>query len=253
MKWIHELPGFRKLRQHIRGLHERGFLIPLVLALAVMGVLLHGLLNQEDPGAEADPSEPSPAIIELPTLRPDLEKVPLEYQSDFWRQLGEEVQNKIILIGRNSIPGVVVAPGVMLTSISAADDIAAEQRERQVLREQTQDAEEATTEPETEDPDVPYDLLGVDSEMELALFAVKQGDPDASFQLQKYSILPPGSHIAAVSLAPDTGLIIIPGYATTLSSSLLGDTNENQLKVAIPFRIPYRLRPSWILMSNWPG
>ena len=79
MRYISKVPV-------IRSLQARGLVFPIIAALAVIAALVHGALNRESP-AEAAPrvaEEPAPP----PFVRPDLEKGPLTYVSDYWLQLG---------------------------------------------------------------------------------------------------------------------------------------------------------------------
>lgn len=197
MKWITRLPV-------VRDLYARGLLFPAVLILAVLGVLVHGAFQDEASAEAVAETQPLLAPVEVPGIRPDLEKSPLTYFSDYYRQLGEKVRNKLVLLGRDQIPGVVVAPGVALTTLEAADGI---------------DAEDET-----------HEVLGLDTERGLALIAVKQDDPDASFSSVSYAVLTPGSSIVAVSLGPDGRVRVTPGSVVSLST-----TTEGFLDVAVPF------------------
>lgn len=244
MKSILQLPIARKLSARIHNLHARGRLVPAIVVLVVAAVLVHGALTRKTGEEAPRRAEQFPALIELPALRPDLEKTQLAYASDYWRQLGKKVQNKLVLIGRRRIPGVVVAPGVALTSISAADDVVAEQREQEAMREGTAqqegtdaeaDGQAAEAGTEADPVKGPYELLGVDSELGLALFAIKQDDAEASFRQSEYSVVPPGANVAAVSFTPDKGIGIAPGYVTSLSRGALIPVDETRLEVAIPF------------------
>ena len=244
MKSILQLPIARKLSARIRNLHARGLLVPAVVVLVVVAVLVHGALTREADQEASGQAEQFLPAFELPALRPDLDKTQLAYASDYWRQLGKKVQNKLVLIGRREIAGVVVAPGVVLTSISAADDVVAEQREQALMREDTAqeggtdaevDAQAAEAGTEADPPKEPYELLGVDSELGLALFAFKQDDAEANFRQSEYSALAPGDQVAAVSFTPDKGIGITPGYVTSRSRGALSGVDETRLEVAIPF------------------
>ncbi len=206
MKWFTRLPI-------VRDLYARGLLFPAVLGLAVLGVLLHGTLSHQAPAEALAEGELPRTPVEVPGFRPDLEKSPLTYRSDYYRQLGESIQNKFVLLGGERIPGVVVAPGVALTTLRAADGLAAEQQ--------------GTGEQEGR---ASREILGVDTARGLALIAVKQDDPEASFNSRGYWVLPPGAAIAAVSLGPDARVRVTPGSAVSLSTA-----TEGFLDVAVPF------------------
>ena len=80
------LPGSSSIRR----IHERGLLVPSLVVLVVAAVLGQGFLSRDGHGT--DPQEPTPAAVPTPTatpFRPDLEKIPLTYFSDYWLQLGE--------------------------------------------------------------------------------------------------------------------------------------------------------------------
>ena len=58
--------------------------------------------NEEAPEPSESPKvEPTPVAS---ALRPDLEKTPLSYYSDYWRQVGERVKPKIVLAGPGAHP-----------------------------------------------------------------------------------------------------------------------------------------------------
>lgn len=195
----------RILRLPVIGkLYVQGMLFPALLAVAVIGILVHGAINRgapEDVGVESLPLQ---IPVTVPSLRPDLEKTPLTYISDYWRQLGGQVRNRFVLLGSGSHPGVVVAPGVALTTIDAADDVTLQQRavEEQGGR-------------------VPQEVLGLDTWLNLALIAVKQDDPNASFSLGNSPDVAPGSFLAEVGIDSGGSLRISP--ATIVSWDSAGD------------------------------
>lgn len=174
-------------------LYRRGLLFPVILVVAVIGVLAHGAWTRNTPTGPDTESQPLQIPVTVPSLRPDLEKTPLTYISDYWQQLGEQVRNRFLLVGSGGHPSVVVAPGVALTTLAAADDVAAGQ---QVIEAQGVRA--------------PEEVLGVDTDLNLALIAVKQDDPTASFSLVFVPELEPGSFIAEIGLRRDGNIRIIP-------------------------------------------
>ena len=118
----------RKLRIPVIGaLHERQLLFPALVALVVLGVLLQGALKP-DRSVEASNDDESSLPLMLPPVsrRPDLEKTPLTYFDDYWGQLRERVQEKVVLVGPDATPAVVVMPGVALTSAKAGEAVLAE-------------------------------------------------------------------------------------------------------------------------------
>jgi len=175
-----------------------------VLALAVVAVLAHGAWTRNTPGTPGPETQTLQIPVTVPTLRPNLEKTPLTYISDYWQQLGEQVRNRFLLVGSGGHPSVVVAPGVALTSIAAADDVAARQR---AIEEQGARA--------------PEEVLGVDTGLNVALIAVKQDDPTASFSLGRTPEIEPGSFLAEIGLGRDGRLRISP--ATVVSWNPDGD------------------------------
>lgn len=118
MNWLLQLPV-------IRSLHTRGLLFVAALVPLVAGVLLAGALEEQPaPSSQQSqpPSErPSPGLL---SIRPDLEKTPLSYQSDYWEQLGEGALRHLVLMGPLRLPGVVVEPGLVLTTAAAVDPMA---------------------------------------------------------------------------------------------------------------------------------
>jgi len=182
----------------VRTLHARSLLLPFVVILAVGGVLIQGALNRGDSAeasSEAQQSEPAPQV---PTsaFRPDLESTPLSYFTDYWAQLGGHVQGRLLLIGPDAASGVVVSPGVALTSIAAADRLL--------------DRQNAAI--ESEAPPDGLRLLGVDPDLGVALLEMSQPYSAAAFSPADSTIVKPGSLVAEVSLRPNGRLRVAPGH-----------------------------------------
>ena len=110
----------------IRSLHDRQLLFPVVVVLVVSGVLVQGAWQSNLP-AETAVQEDTRVPLPLPvSRRPDLEKTPLTYFDDYWRQLRERVEDKVVLVGPDRAPAVVVMPGLALTSAAAGEAVLAE-------------------------------------------------------------------------------------------------------------------------------
>ena len=223
---ILELPGIREL-------HARNLLFPVALGLVVLGVLIHGAFNRDSNEGEAARLEIALPSIDVPSLRADLEKSPLTYVSDYWRQLTENVENKLVLLGPENVPGVVVAPGVALTTISAAHELlereatdpgATPQRSQLPLEAGGQEPSAASQR-----------LLGVDTELGLALFAIKQPESIKTFQSVPPGRMPPGSYVAAVSKTATGRMRITPGHVVSLQPALEGEPAGTRMDVSIPF------------------
>ena len=119
----------------IRSLHDRQLLFPVVVVLVVSGVLVQGAWQSGDRSAETAGQEDTPAPVPSPvSRRPDLEKTPLTYFDDYWRQLRERVEDKVVLVGPNRTPAVVVMPGLALTSAEAGDAVLAEIERARLMR-----------------------------------------------------------------------------------------------------------------------
>ncbi|MDP7691935.1 MAG: hypothetical protein QGG89_08855, partial [Vicinamibacterales bacterium] len=110
----------------IRVLYERQLLFPAVVVLIVSGVLIQGVWQGAQPVEATDQAAP---VVPLPlpaSRRPDLEKTPLTYFDDYWRQLRERVEDKVVLVGPVPTPAVVVMPGLALSSAEAGEAVLAE-------------------------------------------------------------------------------------------------------------------------------
>ena len=237
---ILDLPGIREL-------YSRNLLFPAVVLLAVVVVLLHGAfappVHEESAEEATKPLDPPPAF------RPDYEKTPLAYTADYWLQVGEQWRPHIILIGSDPTPAIVVAPQLAVSSVETADDLIAEELALSIA------AGEARSEPEGESgadrtldeqssgpplprrDQTPYRLISVNTDHEVAVFALATATPPAP--LADLNELQSGAHAAALSLNPDGSLRITPGVVVSAQGAtdipergrLVGET----LDLAISF------------------
>ena len=220
----------------VRTLRARGLLVPAAVAVAVAGVLVHGALTRELPTETIDavvemgpPSVPPPA-----GFRPDLEKTPLTYESDYWHQIGHRAAENLVLIGTQPTPGVLLAPGLALTSIDAALDV---ERADRIRRAEADEAAPGGTAgganggAATEGfPPAPR-LVGVDVGAHVALFAVPDPTPSA-FEAIDAAALQEGTFIAAVTLGADGSLGLTPGHLVSASS---GASPDRPFEVSMAF------------------
>ena len=181
------LPGSSLLRD----LRNRGFLLPILLVVVTGALLVQGLLHRGADGA-AEPSVPAPLPSAAP-FRPELEKIPLTYFSDYWLQLAERTQGGIVTLGRARVPAVRVRPAYALATVADADRVAAEPAEATEGR-----------------------LVAADAREGLALFSLSadaQAEP-----LLPATGLHAGTLVAAVSLDPALGAQIAPGHLVSAPS-----------------------------------
>ena len=233
----------------IRDLHSRGLLMPVAVLLIVGVVLVHGALNRQPPAEAAPKLETEPFQPPPQPPRPDLEKTPLTYNSDYWLQIAQQARLKIELISTKRIPALVIGPNLAITSIEAADALIADQQVRQLTREHHELAstESASEPPANGDPEPqesgtlenseaapeeaesprppspaqepePYRLLSVDTQLGIALFELSQA-VDEPFSLISPVSLPPGSFVAAITVEPDQRLRITPGHLVSTEKS----------------------------------
>lgn len=254
----------------VRDLHERSLLFPMIVVLVVAVVLLQGVLapkpaEGDEGGAQLSPPPP-------PLVRPELEKTPLAYAEDYWLQLGERLQPRFVLIGRDHVPGIVMARGLVLTSIQAADDVVAEamalgsalagspsESELQPA-DRTGAAAEApspeasgtespkteggqASESETEDPPqrpaASYAVVGVDTDWGLGVLRLADPSSGAAFPAPVPREWQAGAHVAAISLTPDQHPRITRGVLVSVPPendySESGSFADAVLDVSIPF------------------
>lgn len=227
----------------VRHLHERQLLFPALVLLVVAGVLIHGALDREraaraDPGGDdaaaappagSDQREPgiplrAPAGARL-SLRGDLEKTPLTYFSDYWAQLASEMGSHLVEVGATRESGLVIEPGLAVTSIAAADALLAVEARSRLAAAIDEEAETAGNGDEADGADT----TATETEVEAAGWAtassgVRAVDRDEGLALVEVDgALPPfvdgdpralasGSYVGAVSLDPAGAPSITPGY-----------------------------------------
>jgi len=171
----------------------------------VLGVLAQGFLHREPNG---DPDEPAPTTAPAPTsvpFRPDLEKIPLTYFSDYWLQLGEQSHHLLLSLGEAQVTTVRVSRGYAIGSIAAADAVRVAPGEA----------------PEGQ-------LIAVDGRDEVALFRLAAdvgNDP-----LPTAGALHAGAWLAAVTMDEQRGLQVTPGHLSSTPAA-----GAALLDVAIPF------------------
>jgi hypothetical protein len=196
-----------------RSLHSRGLLIPLLIVAGVGVVLLEGLLHRAPKAPPAAPEEVGPPPPPEVLRRPDLERAPLEYHSEYWRQLGERVRPGLALVGPHRAPAVLVSGGFALAPVSAVEPPRPGESESEPLR---------AFQPVAVDPDSGLSLFGVDALEAAPALAPAEAASTYAGQL-----------IAAVSLLPDGRLRVVPGFLASAVSR-----EEDVLDVAIAFPVP---------------
>ncbi|MEZ5365034.1 MAG: hypothetical protein R2748_22585 [Bryobacterales bacterium] len=210
--------------------------IPSVLGLLVLGVLIEGSVNRNAPSVDPTPPESEPAIQPLVAMRSGLDKAPLEYFSEYWFQLGDDVRRVLVEIGPSHTPGVLVAPGVLISSLYAADEVRnlkASREAWQSLAPKDNDSSEADDEPLAKSPAESVDhVLLVDADLGLALFQAPGLQPAEPLVAADSGLSYPGSLVAAVGLAPSGRLRIAPGHLES-SAVATNDTPFAPLEVTI--------------------
>jgi S1-C subfamily serine protease len=191
--------------------------------VAVVAVLVHGAVYPEPPPEkQAEPAAAPPR----PPLRPDVEKAPLAYASDYWLQLGEESRRRLVQIGRRGSPGVLVAPGLALAAAEAAEEHFIARWEEELSQRARQpdgpprrgssasepSAHEAAegNASELETTETLPKLLGVDGELGLALFEIPYAGQ--AFTAAQPATQRPGAQFAAISFTTNAGLLVSPGF-----------------------------------------
>lgn len=201
----------------LRALRSHRLALPLGLLAAVAAVLLHGSLTRTTAPPAPSVSPPPPPVAG-PALRPDLEKTPLSYLSDYWFQLGRRAGAGLALVGSPRTPAITVAPGLALTWIGASDEL-------------------GSAGPESESPGAAR-LLAADDELGLALFAVEAAAAPRRFEPSDPAAWHPGTLVAAVTISEDAGLEVAPGHMLSApadgGSDAPGDTLE--LSITLPRR-----------------
>jgi len=188
---------------------SRGGWLLVGLGVSVMAVLLHGFAVRDPGGPEPSPdADRKPAVS---TLRPDLEKTPLTYHSDYWRQLGARVKPKIVLVGSRSTPALVIETGLAVSSPRLVEE-----------------AEESS-----------FKLLGGGPESNLALLELAPSTGAQAFVPSDPASLHPGLLVAGVSLTSDGRLLVIPGYLASAplplgEESAMGEEDSLDVSMAFP-------------------
>ena len=240
----------------IRTLYRRQLLFPAVVALVVLGVLVQGALVR-DMSVEATNQQDRPAPLPPPApRRPDLEKTPLTYFDDYWSQLQERVQDKIVLVGPDATPAVVVMPGLALTSAAAGEAVLAElDRQRLVnpppavaapgdepagegaletsgseapaIEANVADEADEADEPAESTPEPPsYGLIAVDRDRGLSLFGVDTTQVTI-FELIPPALAPSGSYVGAVTRDRSGRAAIAPGHLVAARAESLGPSDPS--------------------------
>ena len=200
----------------VRTLHERHLLLPAVVALIVSGVLTQGAWVRNQP-VEALSQDARPVPVAPPVVRrPDLEKTPLTYFDDYWRQLRERVEGSVVLVGPDSVPAVVVVPGLAISSAEAGDAVLAEVERGRLLSTPQDDSvveESANQDPASPEPPAPrpYGLIAVDDDRGLSLFEVDAAASQPLLLVPPASV-PSGSYVGAVSRDRSGRAAITPGH-----------------------------------------
>ena len=200
----------------VRTLHERHLLLPAVVALIVSGVLTQGAWVRNQP-VEALSQDARPMPVAPPVVRrPDLEKTPLTYFDDYWRQLRERVEGSVVLVGPDSVPAVVVVPGLAISSAEAGDAVLAEVERGRLLSTPQDDSvveESANQDPASPEPPAPrpYGLIAVDDDRGLSLFEVDAAASQPLLLVPPASV-PSGSYVGAVTRDRSGRAAITPGH-----------------------------------------
>ncbi len=221
----------------IRTLHERHLLLPAAVILVVSAVLAQGAFVRNQP-VEASSPDVAPVRVAPPVVRrPDLEKTPLTYFDDYWRQLRERVEGSVVLVGPDSVPAVVVLPGLAISSAEAGAAVLAEVERDRVLSTPQADAapgddpstqlgesdetdiadsvvdESSNQEPAAPEPPAPrpHGLIAVDYDRGLSLFEV-DGATTEPLLFVPPAAVPSGSYVGAVTRDRSGRAAITPGH-----------------------------------------
>lgn len=249
----------------IRSLHDRQLLFPVVVVLVVSGVLVQGVWQENLP-AQTAVLEDTPAPLPAPvSRRPDLEKTPLTYFDDYWRQLRERVEDKVVLVGPDRTPAVVVLPGLALTSAEAGEAVLAQIERARLVRPPDESpaiagaedvagaadaavalaspgGEGAAAPPQAGDEDPvaesaqtarPGGLIAVDRDLGLSLFAVDPSRVEA-FSLIPPAAVPSGAYVAAVTRDRTGRAAITPGHLVSARGEPGGQSLEVSMRLAGP-------------------
>jgi S1-C subfamily serine protease len=178
----------------IGDLWRRGLLFPVGVAGAALVLLAQGVYSRRAaaPAPTPPPHDPPPTAEHRPSSRSGLEKTPLEYQSDFWLQLGEQARHGLVAVGPDAIPVVVVAPGIGVTSLPAADTL-------------EQDAASS------------FRVVGRDLEARLAVLHLDAATGGTPLSPSTFAGVHPGALVATVGLGADRRLQITPAHVVAVS------------------------------------
>ena len=234
----------------VRGLTSHPFFVPIILGLLVLGVLIHGGVNRGTPVAKPTVAESEPRNEPLVAIRSGLDKLPLDYFSEYWFQLGDDVRRVLVEIGPSRTPGIIVAPGVVISTLAAADEV----RHLRSSRESWQSLRNAETSaaaknvpgdsaeiagpPEPAEPaesaEEPLDrVLLTDAGLGLALFEAPGLQPPQPLVAADSGLSYPGILVAAVGLAPNGRLRIAPGHLGSSAMAPSADAAFARLDVTI--------------------
>lgn len=212
----------------IRALHRRNLFFPTVVLVIVAGVLAQGTLTRSEP----DPTKPESyrrPPEPRPVVRADLEKTPLAYFSGYWHQLAERTQPSFVLIGDSGVTGLLVGPGLAVTTIDAAKAVLLDRTRRnlngadaelgasetahddQVTAGAGEDSKDAPVDASPVEDEGPHRLRSWDDQIGLALFDVDRTG-DSAFTLSDPRSLPSGSYLGSVTLDAVGHPAITPGY-----------------------------------------
>ena len=169
--------------------------------------------------------EPSESPLAPLSIRPDLEKTPLTYVSDYWLQVAEQAREHLVRLEGGGL-GVIVSPGLAMASRTAGEaamPLAAGQDQNQAqypdpdadpLGDPDDDPDAGSDTPSTaSDPD-PRSLLGIDHDLDLAVFAVPEETRGADNRFDAEPVQA-GSQIAAVTVTSAGGVQIVPGHLSS--------------------------------------
>ena len=226
MRFLLQLPG-------VRSLHKRQLLFPSVVLVVVAGVLAQGTLERSDPASGVSELDKGPIPAHRLVTRADLEKTPLAYFSDYWHQLAKRVQPSFVLIGESRAPGLLVGPGLALTTVHAARETLLA-RTRRLLSAtdeagrapETPDDRGGGDGPEPWDEDGPHRLRSWDERIGLALFDV-DGVGESVFILSDPRSLPSGSYLSAITLDGAGRPMITTGHLVATRSLADGDRGSD--------------------------
>lgn len=233
---------FSRASNFVRGLVSQRLFAPILLGVLVLGVLIHGGVTRGTPSAKPPVFEPEPRTEPLVAMRSGLDKAPLDYFSEYWFQLGDDVRRVLVEIGPSRVPGVIIAPGVALSTVAAADEVRNLRSSREawlsLANAEAGDAAEVDAEPPPEPAAEAADrVLLVDSGLGLALFDVAGLQPATPLVAADSGLSYPGALVAAVGLAPSGRLRIAPGHLESSAVASPTDTSLAPLEAAI--RMPF--------------